>query len=49
MRYVEIPAAAVDTQLLEDATRRGQLQNTLTRVYWNSLLAEAANQAKNTK
>lgn len=23
MRYVHLPAAAVDTQLLEDATRRG--------------------------
>lgn len=25
VRYVQIPAAAIDTQLLEDATRRGEL------------------------
>ena len=27
MRYVHLPAAAVDTALLEDATRRGELQS----------------------
>lgn len=32
VRYVHIPAAAVDTQLLEDATRRGELRsNTRSR------------------
>ena len=27
VRYVHLPAAAVDTALLEDATRRGELQS----------------------
>lgn len=27
MRYVHLPAAAVDTALLEDATRRGEFYN----------------------
>lgn len=29
VRYVHLPAGSVDTQLLEDATRRGELEGAL--------------------
>ena len=44
MRYVHLPAASVDTALLEDATRRGNDANALDRVCADILL-EAASQA----
>jgi len=31
VRYVHLPAAAVDTALLEDATRRGRLRSSISR------------------
>ena len=37
VRYVQLPKAAVDTQLLEDATRRGRLQLCLWCVLQDTL------------
>ena len=45
VRYVQLPAEHVDTQLLEDATRRGGLRLSVTRMMLMPSV-EAANQAK---
>ena len=47
VRYVHLPANAVDIPLLEDATRRGELPSfeTLCGVETDARRAEAANQA----
>ena len=44
VRYVHLPAASVDTALLEDATRRGNNANPLVEANAN-FLSEAASQA----
>ena len=47
VRYVQLPAEHVDTQLLEDATRRGQFYlGFLPHIGLICLRAEAANQVK---
>ena len=46
VRYVQLPAQHVDTQLLEDATRRGKRHDFILLLIGLTNLAEAANQAK---
>ncbi|KAH6606480.1 hypothetical protein Trco_005633 [Trichoderma cornu-damae] len=51
VRYVHLPAASVDTQLLEDATRRGEILCSANMIHsWNGRLTmsieAAAQQAK---
>jgi hypothetical protein len=48
VRYVQLPAEHIDTQLLEDATRRGTFQVTpkSTRSTYVVRVSEAVNQNK---
>ena len=46
VRYVQLPAEHVDTQLLEDATRRGGRATFLSLDVSHAFRSEAANQAK---
>ncbi|KAL4074289.1 hypothetical protein V8B97DRAFT_715956 [Scleroderma yunnanense] len=46
VRYVQLPAEHVDTQLLEDATRRGGFSNSVSPMALTSPPSEAANQAR---
>lgn len=38
MRYVHLPATSVDTQLLEDATRRGKFPHLTS--FWRMLIRQ---------
>ncbi|KAH7269780.1 uncharacterized protein BKA55DRAFT_497115 [Fusarium redolens] len=50
VRYVHLPGASVDTQLLEDATRRGKLRFQRKSIrYTNMCVAEAAAQQAKAK
>lgn len=46
VRYVQIPASGIDTQLLEDATRRGKRVTTVTEDPLSDHRTEAATQTK---